>query len=149
MHECSKGYPKTKIDLGKDKGAVVCKGLASKFKLKSTGSRSMLGTIKTSRNNEWLNGTHPALLHKLRCNSDVQVTYRMPLIKETHSPLCPMTDDCLSMTFNEQMRIQEQSQRDQIGYITDYISKKQPLAIKEVDKFAEGHKKLQESLRGE
>ena len=53
------------------------------------------------------------------------------------------------MTFNEQMRIQEQSQRDQIGYITDYISKKQPLAIKEVDKFVEGHKKLQESLAGE
>ena len=60
-----------------------------------------------------------------------------------------MTDDCLPMTFNEQMRIEEQSQRDQIGYITDYISKKQPLAIKEVDKFVEGHKKLQESLAGE
>ena len=64
-HECSKGYPKTKIDLdsdlGGDRGAVVCKGLASRFNLKSTGSRSMLGAIKTQRNNEWLNGTHPAL----------------------------------------------------------------------------------------
>ena len=152
-HECSKGYPKTKIDLdadlGGDKGAVVCKGLASRFNLKSTGSRSMLGTIKTQRNNEWLNGTHPALLHKLRCNSDVQVTYRMPLIKETHCSTCKDVRDCLSMTFTEQMRIQQQSQRNQIGYITDYISKKQPLAIKEIDKFVEGHKKLQEiSCRG-
>lgn len=86
------------------------------------------------------------MLHALRCNSDVQVTYRLPIMKETHSKLCKL-EGCLSVDFTEVVRAQEQSQRDQIGYITDYISKRQPVSIKEIDRFVQGHRQLQQDLK--
>jgi len=40
-----------------------------------------------------LNGTHPALLAALRCNSDVQPPYRFPLTPLTHSDVI-CKDEC-------------------------------------------------------
>ena len=107
-------------------GAAVCNGVAKTLGLNASGKRNMLGATMSPRNNEWLNGTHPAMLFKQRCNSDVKATYRIPIMKDTHCKnrqLCNVKG-CLSTPFSELMRIQAQSQRDQIGYITDYITKR-------------------------
>jgi hypothetical protein len=144
--ECSKGYPKTKLDMS----CVVCNGVAKTLGLNASGKRNMLGAMMSPRNNEWLNGTHPAMLFKQRCNSDVKVTYRIPIMKDTHcknKQLCNIKG-CLSTPFSELMRIQAQSQRDQIGYITDYITKRQPIATNEIDKFVAGQRELQKTLSG-
>lgn len=148
-NECSKGYPRQTFTFKQQKGAAICRGAAKKLKLSASGKKCMLGAIFTGRENEWLNGTHPAFLASLHCNSDVLVPYRLPLIPETHSKeLCDI-DDCLRMHNRESvMNALEQSQRDCIGYITDYITKRQPIATNEVDRFIRGHRELMAKLRG-
>ena len=54
-------------------GVILCKALAELCGLSSKGKKNMLGCLVGPRNDEWLNGTHPALLAGLRCNSDVQI----------------------------------------------------------------------------
>lgn len=49
--------------------------------------------------------------------------------------------------FNETLNAQERSQHDAIGYITDYLTKRQPVAIKEIKKFVEGHHQLHKQLQ--
>ena len=91
----------------------------------------MIGAMMSPRNNEWMNGTCSPMLLKQRFNGDVKVTYRMPIMEETHckdKQLCNIKG-CLSTPFSELMGIQAQSQRDQIGYITNTnrIQKDSPL----------------------
>lgn len=150
--ECTKGFPRPLIafDPRVEGGSAMCPGMAKTFNVKATGSRSLLGTIATPRSNQWLNGSHKLLLANLPFNSDVLVPYRLPLMAETHTKskkLCQL-DTCLRMPMGQVIRTLEQSMRDQIGYITDYVTKRQPVATSEVDAFIRGHRKLQEQLHG-
>ena len=129
-------------------GAAVCSGLVKRYGFKGSGRRCMLGAIVTGRKNEWLNGSHPVLLANLPFNSDVLVPYRLPLMPQTHSTRCEL-EGCLEMhSVSDIMKVLEQSMRDQIGYISDYVTKKQPVAISEVDRFIRGHRELQKQLHG-
>jgi len=44
-----------------------------------------------------VNGSHPAMLATQHCNSDVQLFYRLPLTKQTHSDLCLLDEQCLQI----------------------------------------------------
>jgi hypothetical protein len=150
--ECTKGFARPLIAFNSkvEGGAAMCPGMARTLNVKATGSRSVLGAITTSRGNQWLNGSHKLLLANLPFNSDVLVPYRLPLMAETHTKdkkLCQL-DCCLRMPMQQVIRALEQSMRDQIGYITDYVTKRQPVATSEVDAFIRGHRKLQEQLHG-
>ena len=71
-----------------DGPAVLCEGLARRLKLPTQGRRNALGSLVGPRNDEWLNGTHPALAVGLRANTDVQLPFRLPPCRSTRSPMC-------------------------------------------------------------
>ena len=106
----------------------------------------MLGAIKGRRNDEWLNGSHPALLVSLRCNSDVQVPYRFPITAHTHAnELCSLSeccgDDDAAIVFAAQV-----AQDSQCGYACDYGNKRGPLAVNEAKEMQKGISQLGERL---
>eukprot|EP00972_Heterocapsa_arctica_P001739 248369-Heterocapsa_arctica.AAC.1 len=86
-----------------------------------------------------LNGTHPALIAGLACNSDVQLPYRLPVCKVTHSSLCeePCVEDVLSD--NVIVRSAQLAQDAQVGYCTDYANKRQPSGFNEIKEAMKGH----------
>ena len=94
--ECTKGgYPKDKRLF--DDCVVVCKGLAQKRGMPVSGRRNMQGALDGPRNDPWLNGSHPALLKHQRCNSDVMIPYRVPILECTHEKLLCNMEGCLRM----------------------------------------------------
>ena len=96
-NKCRAGFPKTLLPSHARRTVVVCKGIAQHCHMSITGARNTIGSLMSYRNDEWLNGTHPALLVALRCNSDVQVPYRLPVCLETHAvDVCPTPDSCIS-----------------------------------------------------
>jgi hypothetical protein len=83
--ECKGGFPKRVLAQLLAKVVVLCRGLAQQLDLAISGRRNQTGSLFPPRNDEWINGTHPALLAALRCNSDVQLPYRFPITWETHA----------------------------------------------------------------
>ena len=82
-------------------------------------------------------------------NSDVLIPYRLPVMLETHGKACE-TDGCLQMQcIRNVFRTLRQSMADQIGYISDYVTKRQPVCTKEIARFIKGHRQLQEKMRSE
>ena len=71
-----------------------------------------------------LNGTHPALLAALRCNSDVQIPFRFPVTSLTHSDQkCP--DDCpKGCRIRDIIKEAQTNQAAQAGYACDYQNKR-------------------------
>jgi len=86
--ECKAGYPNTTEAKLLTEPVVVCHGIAKTACLPVTGARNALGRLLGTRNDEWLNGTHPAMLAAFRCNSDVSVPYRLPITEDTHWDKC-------------------------------------------------------------
>ena len=115
-----------------------------------TGQRNALGSLHGPRNCGWLNGTHPLLTSLLRCNSDVQVLYRLPICPETHSKFCATPDACLNelATSNTTIEIALQLAQDSaIGYFSDYVAKGTPIATKEITRWLRGHDNLSNDLQ--
>ena len=135
MHCRRKDNPKLcKSDLPRtrwlcEKAMVLCKGLLEEMGMASSGRRSKLCSLHGPMNEENLNGTHPALLATLRCNSDVQLPYRLPLCSATHA----CEKDCLKDLDEDAMvEAAQQSQDAQAGYACDYCNKRQPCAVNEI-----------------
>ena len=74
---CKHRFPRDKELVSE--ASILCYELACQFGLKVTGQRNALGSLHGPRNCSWLNGTHPLLTSLLRCNSDVQVLYCLPI----------------------------------------------------------------------
>lgn len=130
-NECKGRFPREQdVQLLKDKPAIVCPALAKILGVKITGRRSELGKCLGKRNHPSLNGAHKAMLFNLRCNCDTILTWRMPVCEETHTacddPSC-LVEDMLA----ECSRAVRRAQRDQSGYISDYVAKKMPIAKRE------------------
>ena len=145
---CKSRYPKTDEAATLTRPALICHGLAKQCDLPVKGARSLLGAIRGRRNDEWLNGSHPALLVSLRCNSDVQVPYRFPITPHTHADeLCGRSDCCgdddAAVVYAAQV-----AQDSQCGYACDYGNKRGPLAINEAKEMQKGMSQLGERLRG-
>ena len=77
-------------------------------------------------NDEYLNGTHPAMLAAQRFNSDVQLPYRFPILQATHSNCdkgCVEDDEACEDLI---VRAAQVAQDAQAGYACDYCTKRQP-----------------------
>lgn len=144
--KCKANFPRTG-ELCLTQPAVICRGLASKCGLPAKGARNVLGCIKGRRNDEWLNGTHPAMSVALRCNSDVQLPYRLPITEESHADtLCSClaqhgVDDA-DMVFGAQV-----AQDSQVGYCCDYANKRGPIAVNETKEMMKGQSDMGAALR--
>ena len=140
---CKAGFPRT--DRLIDKPVVLCQGLLHRMKMPSGGRRNMTGALHGPVNDEWLNGSHPALLAAPNggsCNSDVQLPYRFPICSETHdSTVCDGTcvDDANEDVIVAAAQI---SQDAQAGYACDYQNKRGPRAWNEIKECRKGHHKL-------
>eukprot|EP00971_Amphidinium_carterae_P286300 5684601-Amphidinium_carterae.1 len=113
------------------------------------GKKSMLGMIWGPVNDPNLNGTHPALLAALRCNSDVQVPYRFPITDVTHNSLhCPDTDACLEpgLSVRDVAREAQRNQAAQAGYACDYQNKRLPIAVHEIKEWQKARKQMSVEL---
>ena len=120
---------------------VLCPCTLSAFGMPQSGRKNRLGSMHGPYGHEWLNPTHPALLAGLRCNSDVQLPYRLPI-------LCAA---CRTNLPTEHLRKQallaaQRAQDAQTGYACDYCSKSQPMAYKEIQEFRKGHQQLHEKF---
>ena len=90
-------------------------------------------------NHEFINGTHPAMLAAQRCNSDVQLPDRSPIIKESH--VCRHCK-CILDTGKVMVEAMQLAQDAQAGYACDYCTKRQPMAFNEVQECCKGHNTL-------
>ena len=105
---------------------VLCKCLLDEMGMPSSGRRNKIGSLHGPMNNEWLNGTHPAMLAAHGFNSDVQLPYRLPICAET------ITCDgkCLESVDEDEMILASQLAQDaQAGYACDYCNKRQHMAF--------------------
>ena len=68
---------------------LVCRGIAKKFKLRTSGVRNWLGQTLGMRNEAWVNGCMPGLCVAFAgSNSDVTPNDRLPIIEKTHEQCC-------------------------------------------------------------
>ena len=144
--QCRAGYPMDSQVTSE--GMVVCPGVAEKFGLALTGRRNSLGSLFGPRSCPWLNGSHPALLAAGRHNSDVQLSCRLPLCKQSHWSLC--SKQCVEQVgAAELQRIAQAAMAAQIGYSTDYCTKRQAGSLYECREFARGHAAMSRKIAGE
>ncbi|CAE8714602.1 unnamed protein product [Polarella glacialis] len=123
------------------KGVLLCQGLCKRMELVWTGRRSMLGSLHGPVNDAKLNGTHPALLASLACNSDVQLPYRFPIRRGMHSEECP--EECwANMSEEDIVEAAQHAQDAQAGYACDYQNKRGPMAFNEIKEAMKGHRDL-------
>ena len=118
---------------------LVCRGLAERMNMPISGKRSALGTLWGPMNDPNLNGTHPALLAALRCNSDVQLPYRFPVNEITHDEARCDQSCHLLQTTDDIVREAQRTQAAQAGYACDYQNKRHPIAMHEVKEWQKGH----------
>ena len=82
---------------------LVCKGIAETKGLRSSGSRNWLSAILPTRNEAWLNGTHPGFLIAFAgSNSDTKPNDRLPIIECTHESIC--SKKCVKKTIPSKPR---------------------------------------------
>ena len=114
--------------------------------LPARGRRCQLGSLRGPMNHEFIDGTHPAMLAAQRCNSDVQLPYRFPIIKEF---LCCCHEKCLTNKDKVMVEAMQMAQDAQAGYACDSFEKRQPMAFNEVKECCKGHSPLAENIRQE
>ena len=117
------------------KSIVLCKQFAKRCGLRCSGRRNVLGGILGTRNNEWLNGTCPALCVGLGgCNTDTQNNDKIPILPETHEDdLC--NGRCVKKRGHAKLtRILQTAQSTTNGYFGGYIGKRQATAKLETKK---------------
>ena len=136
---CKAGFPRTAHQI--EETVLVCAGLAQKMGMPSKGRRNCIGSLHGPMNDPNINGTHPALLAGLRCNSDVQVPYRFPIASSLHSKLC--SEDCVEHHDEEELIWSAQvRQNAQAGYACDYQNKRLPIAVHEITEWQKGQRQL-------
>lgn len=142
--KCKSGFPRT--NWLTEEPFVVCPGLAEEKEMPHKGKRSMIGLPWGPYNEPNLNGTHPALLAALRCNSDVQPPYRFPMTPLSHSSdLCQ--GGCEKVPVWNLIREAQITQAAQAGYAADYQNKRLPVAVHECKEWMKAQQNLIEELQ--
>ena len=143
--KCKSGFPRTRWLT--DEPILLCPQEAAKRDMPRKGKRSMVGTVWGPCNDASLNGTHPAMLCGLRCNSDVQVPFRFPILPDTHnSQVC--SGDCTAhMCLAGLTREAQINQAAQAGYAGDYQNKRLPVAIQEAKEMIKAQNDLAKELQ--
>ena len=95
------------------RAVILCINLLEQMGLPTRGRRCQLGSLHGLMNHEFINGTHPAMLAAQRCNSDVQLPYRFPIIKESH---CCRHDKCVIHKDKVMVEAMQMAQDAQAGY---------------------------------
>ena len=80
--KCKSDFPRTAWMI--DKAVVLCQGLMRRMGMPLGGRRNKLGSLHGPRNEESVNGAHPAMASFLETNSDMQIPYRFAISPETH-----------------------------------------------------------------
>ena len=141
---CKADFPRTKWLV--TQAVILCAKLLQQMGLRSTGRRCMLGAMHGPMNHPSVNGTHPAMLAVQRCNSDVQLPYRFPIVPASH---CCDDEACLQNSDEALVRAAQEAQDAQAGYACDYCTKRQPMAFNEVKECCKGHSNLSQRVRSE
>ena len=137
--ECKHGYPRTAEMT--QAAVVLCPCRLKAMQLPASGRKNCIAMLHGPRDNAYLNATHPALLAGFRCNSDVQLPYRLPYT----------CDVCAAPLAPAQMRkivtSAQRAQDAQTGYCCDYCAKSQPMAFAELKELQKGHARLAEQIK--
>ena len=121
------------------RAVILCIDLFEQMGLPTRGRRCQHGSLHGPMNHQSISGTHPAMLAAQRCNSDVQLPYRFPIIKESHG--C-WHCKCLINKDTVMVDAMQLAQDAQAGYACDYCTKRQPMALNEVKECCKGHSTL-------
>jgi len=110
------------------------------------GRRNRVGSLQGPQNDEYLNGTHPAMSVALPYNSDVQLPYRLPICASTQATqFC--ANNCIDfVNHNESIEAAQYAQDAQIGYSCDYQSKRSARSCNETKEYVKGHKDIHTAL---
>ena len=143
--KCKAGFPHD--EWMTDELLLICPGLAEDLNMPFKGKKSMAGLLFGPCNDGNLNATHPALLASLRCNSDVQVPFRFPITSYTHrGDICGHECDKKMPVWSLALQAQR-TQAAQAGYACDYMNKRNPIAVHEVNAWMAGQQHLYEELK--
>ena len=141
-NRCKSNYPRNTWLVHEP--VVLCAGLLKQMGLHTRGRKCQLGGLHGPMRHECLNATHSAMLAGLRCNSDVQLPYRLPIIASMHFWPDPK---CLAYKEKDLIEATQIAQDAQAGYACDYRSKRQPLAFNECKECVQGLQRLSERYR--
>ena len=83
----------------------------------------------------------------LRCNSDVQVPYRIPITPATHNDELCDEDDCCDENDADLVYAAQVAQDSQCGYAHDYANKRGPVAVNETKEMQKGMSDLGTQMR--
>ena len=143
--KCKSDFPRTRWIIGQ--AVVLCQGLMKRMGMLLGGKRNKLGSLHGPRNEENVNGTHPAMAAFLQTNSDVQLPYRFALTAETHAD-AECQDSCVdSSSLATVIEAVQCSQDSQVGYTCDYQNKRAARSCNEVKECVKGHRHLQVSIK--
>ena len=92
---------------------MLCAGILRQTGLRATGRICKLGSAHGPVNQESVNGTHSAMLAAHRCDSDVQLPYRFPIVPAI--PLCNEAS-CLQQHAKAMIEAAQVAQDAQAGY---------------------------------
>ena len=144
--KCKGGFPLE--DQLVDVPTVLRHGLAKAMGLATSGRRNMLGAMHCPINEPNLSNCHPALLAGLRCNVNVQLPDRLPIIAETHSDRCDK--NCIDLHSAASLTLVLQiAQNAKAGYACDYSNERSAFAVNELKEFCKGQGDLASSLAGQ
>ena len=143
-NKCKSDFPRTLWLIRK--AVVLCKGLMKIMGMPSGGRRNRMGSLHGPRNDEDLNGAHPAMCAFLQTNSDIQLPYRFAITKRTHDDsIC--SEHCYDyINAAEIIQSFQCCQDAQIGYTCDYQNKRAARSCNEVKECVKGHRRLHSSL---
>ena len=144
-NKCRGDFPRTHWLI--EKGVVLCKGIMQRMGMSLGGKKNKLGSLHGPRNEENLNGSHPALCAILQTNSDVQVPYRFAITEETHKRSECTDTTCTAAKLSTVIDAFQAGQDAQVGYTCDYCNKRAARSCNEVKECIKGHKKLQSQVR--
>ena len=82
---CKAHFPRLKWLV--DSAIILCRGLLKQMGLAARGRKCQLGGMHGPFSHESLNAAHLAMLAAQRCNSDVQLPYRFPILNEGYTYL--------------------------------------------------------------
>ena len=137
LRDCKSGFPR-EAELT-DEAAVMCPCRLQARDMPASGRKNCICTLQGPRDEAY--GTHPAVLAFGRCNSDVQLPYRLPYV----------CDVCASPTNPRELReivtAAQRAQDAQTGYCCDYCAKTQPMAFAELKELQKGHARLAEQTK--
>ena len=108
---CKADFPRMKWLV--TKAVILCAKPLQQMDQITSGRRCMLGSMHGPMNHPSNHGTRPAMLACHRCNSDVQLPYRFPIIPESH---CCDDETCLLNDDKALVHAAQAAQDAQAGY---------------------------------